>query len=274
MTWHLDPSTAEAYVRRTADVATAASVEAHVVGCTSCQTLLSTVDPTLDAWLAEVWTDIDEVLDRPRIGAPERALRALGCSETTARIVAASSRARWSYVTAVVLSVAVAFSAAHSGRDATFGLFLLLAPIGPLVATAGAFGRWADPLHPLLGSLPTSPWRMALVRTAASVVPAIALTSISIPMLGERGWLAVAWLLPALALCVSTLALATWISVESASLVVAVAWLAVPIVLRLHPAELIDAIGGRGQVVAIVIAVAASALVTVRRDTFAYRVIP
>lgn len=274
MNWHLDPPTAAAYVRRSTDDATSASVEAHVVGCATCQTLLSTVDPTLDAWLAEVWTGIDEVLDRPRVGVFERALRGIGCSEPTARIVAASSRARWSYVTAVVLSVAVAFGAAHSGRDAAFGLFLLLAPIGPLVATAGAFGRWADPLHPLLGALPTSPWRMALVRTVASVVPAIALMSISIPILGERGWLAVAWLLPALALCVSTLALATWVSVESASLLVAMAWLAAPIVLRLHPAEVIDTIGGQGQWVAIVLAVAASAVVAYRRDTFAYPVMP
>jgi hypothetical protein len=274
VTWHLEPSTAEAYLRRSTDDVTAASVEAHVVGCSSCQTLLSTVDPTLDAWLAEVWNGIDDVLDRPRIGVFERALSAIGCTEVTARIVAASSRARWSYIAAVALSVALALGAAHSGRDAAFGLFLLLAPIGPLVATAGAFGRWADPLYPLLGALPTSPWRMALVRTVASVLPAIALTSISIAILGERGWLAVAWLLPALALCVSTLALATWISVESASLVVAVAWLAVPIVVRLHPTELIDTIGGRGQWVAIVLAVAASAVVAFRRDTFEYSVIP
>lgn len=273
MTWHLDLPTASAYARRGTDQATAASIEAHLNGCATCQALMTSVDPQIDAWLDDVWVGIDDALDGPRLSLTERVLRAAGCSETTSRIVAASSGARWSYLTAVAMSIALAIGAAWSGRDAAFGLFLLLAPIGPLVATSGAFGRWSDPLHPLLRTLPTSAWRMALTRTAASVAPAIALTSVTIPILGGRGWAAVAWLLPALALCTATLALATWIAIEPATIVVGAVWLTPPILLRIGAVDLIDVISGRGQVVAAVIAGAAAVVVSTRRTTFELQVL-
>lgn len=274
MTWHLDQTTAHDYVCKTTDGVASASIEAHLVSCPHCQALVaSTVDPELDALLADVWERVDEVFDRPRIGLTERALMAAGCTDTTARIVAASSRARLSYLAAVVTSVAIAIAAARSGRDAVFGMFLVLAPIGPLIATAGAFARWADPIHELLRSVPTSAWRIALIRTATSVVPAILLTLVTVPILDERGWLAAAWLLPSLALSVSTLALATWITIEPATLVVGSAWLVTPLLLRPQAVELVDSIAGPLQIVALAVVVVGVAVVAVRRTAFEYRVL-
>jgi hypothetical protein len=274
MTWHIDEPIADAYLRRATDGVTSSSVDAHLATCADCQALLSsTVDPELDALLAEVWDRVDGVLDRPRMGVIERALLAVGCTDETARIVTSSARAQWSYLIAVTISVAMAITAAQSGRDAAFGLFLLLAPVGPLVATAGAFGQRADPLQPLLRTLPTSPWRMALIRTAASVVPAVVLTMVAVPVLNERGWLAVAWLLPSLALSTMALVLATWISIEPATLAVGAVWLATPMLLRPRAGQLIDAITGPFQVVAIVVVALGAVAVVARRTTFEYRVL-
>jgi hypothetical protein len=274
MTWHLDQTTAHDYVCQTTDGVASASIEAHLVSCPDCQALVgSTADPELDALLAEAWERVDELVDRPRTGTIERALLASGCTHTTARIVAASAQARWSYLAAVVMSVAIAISAAQSGRDAVFGVFLLLAPIGPLIATAGAFGRWADPIHELLRSVPTSAWRIALIRTATSVIPAILLTLVAVPILDERGWLAIAWLLPALALSVSTLVLATWISIEPATLVVGAAWLVTPMLFRPEAIELIDSIAGPLQIAALAVVIVGVAVLAVRRTAFEYRVL-
>lgn len=274
MSWHLDPATVHEYVHRQIDRVASASIESHLVVCSDCQALVATsADPQLDAMLAAVWERVDEQCDRPRIGVTERVLSAAGCSDTTARIVTASARARFSYLTAVAASVAIAITAARSDRDAAFGMFLLLAPIGPLVATAGAFGRWADPMHQLLRSLPTSAWRIALIRTVASVVPAILLTLLAAPILDDRGWLAVAWLLPSLALSVTSLALATWITIEPATFAVGAAWLATPMLLRPGATELIDSIAGPLQVGALAVVVVGATVVAVRRSNFEERVL-
>ena len=38
-------------------------------------------------------------------------------------------------------------AASQSPREAALGLFLVVAPIGPLVAPAVAFGRWSEPIY-------------------------------------------------------------------------------------------------------------------------------
>ena len=106
------------------------------------------------------------------------------------------------------------------------------------------------------------------------MVPAIALTSLTVPILDERGWMAAAWLLPSLALSTAALALSTWIRVEAATLAVGAVWLATPVLVRPEPGQLIDLIAGRAQAVALVVVVVATAVVVVRRDTFEYQVLP
>ena len=216
MTWHVDAMTAAHYSVGATDAADAASVEAHLMACDECRTVMNAYAD--DAVLAAVWADVNDTLDAVHLGWIERALRAVGCSDVTSRIVAATTRARWAYVFVVAFNVFVAFASAQSvDSDAVFLVFLLLAPLGPLVAVAGAFGGWADPCHAVLRTVPTSTLRLTLVRTVAGVVPALVLTAAAVPWLADRGWLAVGWLLPALALAVVTLALSTWIDVERAA---------------------------------------------------------
>jgi len=154
MTWHVDEQSAQRYVARRLDSASTSSIESHLLVCDRCRaTVGGAVDDDL---LSFVWSEISDALDRPQLGWAERTLGRFGCSDTTSRIVAATTRARFSYVIAVAISVAMAVVAAQSGGDRAFGAFLMLAPIGPLVATAGAFGRWSDPAHAVLSVTPTS----------------------------------------------------------------------------------------------------------------------
>jgi hypothetical protein len=268
MTWHVDAVTADRYASRQIDPTTAASLESHMMVCSGCRALVGeAVDgPVLDI----VWAALTEQLDEPVLGLVERTLVRVGCTEATARIVAATSRARWSFLLAVAFSLLLAVIASRTPYEDYFGAFLIVAPLGPLMAAA-AVGRWSDPLYEVTLTAPLSSLRILLVRTAAAVTPALVLTALSIPWLLERGWLAAAWLLPALALTFGALALSSWMSIETAALTVGGSWAAVLIGLRLPVAELLDLFAGPLQVVALTV-VAGSVVVTVlRRSSYGYR---
>jgi hypothetical protein len=261
--WHVDDVAARRYVDRALDPTDAASVDAHLLHCEPCRAAVSAAmgDGVLDV----VWHKVDVALDRPRLGLLERLLVALGMSGSTARMVAATSRSRWSYLVAVASSFALALLASRPGAEDAFGLFLVVAPLGPLVATATAFGRWADPAYELLGTVPSSPLRLLLVRAVAAVAPALALTALSSLWLVDHGWLAVTWLVPSLALSTAALALSRWVAVEVAATVLGAVWLMAPALLRLRSDDLLGLLSGPGQVAsAAVVALAALAFVADR----------
>ena len=139
------------------------------------------------------------------------------------------------------------------------------------MATALAFGRRVDPAHALVTTTPTSVWRIVLLRTAASLIPAVAITGLASLIVRERGWVAVAWLLPGIAMAVVSLALSIWMPIEHAALGVATAWIAAPVVASRPAAELIDAAAGLGQLVALGAAVLAALVITNRRSFLDFR---
>jgi hypothetical protein len=269
MTWHLEATTASRYSDRRTDPAIASSVEAHLMACEPCRIMVNDSVPRTE--LASIWRGIEDVLDVPRLGWLERVMMALGSSDLTARTIGATARSRWAYLLLVAFNVMLAITASRSANPEPMLLaFLFLAPVGPLFATASAFGRW-DPVHALQSTLPTSTLHTILVRTAATVVPAVILTAAATPWLAARGWLAVAWLLPALALALTALALSSWIEIEKAAVLVVGAWAGVALVLRFRASQLIDAYVGPLQL-ACAVAVAAAAITTMaRRTEYDYR---
>jgi hypothetical protein len=269
MSWHVDEVTAQRYASRRIDPVHAASVESHVMACDDCRARIGdAVDgPVLDA----VWAALTERLDEPRLGIVERTLVRLGCSGANARIIAATSRARWSYLLAVGLSLVLAAIASRTPTDEYFGAFLVVAPLGPLVAVAGAFGRWTDPLYEVARTAPTPSLRILLVRTVAAVAPALVLTTLSIPWLLEKGWLAAAWLLPAMALTLGTLALSSWLQIETAAIVMGASWVGALLTPRLRVPELLDLFAGPVQIVALAVAVASVAVTALRRSSYDYQ---
>ena len=90
-------------------------------------------------------------------------------------------------------------------------------------------------------------------------------------LVGDRGWLAVAWLLPALALSLVALALSTWFDVEVVSIVVASCWFAVPLVLHLPVDDLLDLMAGPIQIVSIASGGAALVTAIARHTRFDYK---
>jgi hypothetical protein len=221
--------------------------------------------------LAAIWGRIDAALDAPAKSPLERLLGHLGIGPASARLVTATDIHRWSYVLAVVISLGLAaLASAHGGRS-TFVTFLVVAPLGPLLATMTSYGRWADPLHEIVASTPTPALRLLLVRLLATTVPAIVLTAASVPWSLDRGWMAVAWLLPSVALAVAVIALSSWLSIETASCIVAGVWVATPVVVRLLDADVLGVLGGPTQIVSIAVAAAAAAAVVGRRSIFDYR---
>ncbi|HUF98478.1 MAG TPA: hypothetical protein VMM60_10145 [Ilumatobacter sp.] len=270
--WHVDTVSAQRYAERATDPTTSASVESHIAACSTCATAVSAATERLHGdLLMDVWSEIDRELDAPRLGIFERAVRAVGCPEATSRVVAATARAQWSCLSAVALSVGLAVFASQSGNDGAFLLFLLFAPIGPLAATAAAFERFAEPVEDLLRTVPTSLWRIALIRSISAVVPSILLTALSVPILSERGWLALAWMLPSMALSVAAFALSKWLGVQRATVVVTFAWLVIPVVVRLRGDVLIDAMAHEAQFVSVAVLLVGAVTVATQRTTFDYR---
>ena len=269
MTWHVDEPSAARYAARGLDATSAASVESHLLVCDRCRAAVGgEID---DVLLDSVWIALTDALDQPVVGAFERVLQRAGCSDATARIVAATARARWSFLLAVVSSLLLASIAAQSSSERYFGLYLIVAPLGPLVATAGAFGRWSDPAYVLVATSPTSSLRILLVRIVASVLPAIALTALSVPWVVDRGWLAIAWLLPSLALAAGALALSSWVDIERAAIGLGLAWLVPPMLLRLPVHRMLELLGTPTQVLSVLALVTAAGVVMARRDTFDHR---
>ena len=153
-----------------------------------------------------------------------------------------------------------------------FLVFLLLAPLGPLVAVAGAFGGWTDPCHAVLRT-------RSDLDAAADARPyrrrrrACRWCSRRPPCRGspiEAGWQS-GGCCPRWRLAVVTLALSTWIDVERAAIVVGGVWVALPVALRLPVHDLLDAFAGPVQIVSAVAAAVGALVVVARQSKFDYR---
>jgi hypothetical protein len=92
-----------------------------------------------------------------------------------------------------------------------------------------------------------------------------ALATLGLP---ELGWIAVAWLLPALGLTLLTLALSAGAGTPVVAGVVAAAWAVGVVIAGRVAADPLAAFETRGQVLLATIAVASVIVVVRRRDTF------
>ncbi len=204
--WHLDDDLLDTYAEgRPLSAALAASVEAHLERCATCQSrLVPAADP---ARLDAVWAEVEDALDAPRAGLLERLLLRAGVASDTARLLAVtpSLQASWLTGTAVVLTLALLV--AHSGERG-LALFLALAPVLPVAGIAVAFGPRTDPLHEVAVAAPYSSFRLLLVRSAAVLTATAVLAVPATFLVPSTPLVAAAWLLPALALSVTSLALA------------------------------------------------------------------
>lgn len=224
-TWHLDPELLDGYAEgRPLSPALTASVEAHLQGCAPCQARLApAVDaPRLDA----VWAGVTDALDAPRVPLVERLLTEVGIPPDTARLVAVTPSLQLSWLTGTTVALLMALALAQTGERG-IGLFLALAPVLPVAGVAVAFGPRTDPLHEVAVAAPYSSFRLLLLRSAAVLTTSLLLAVPAAALLPATAWVAAGWLLPALALTCTALALATRVDPVVSSAVLAGCWLVV-----------------------------------------------
>lgn len=265
--WHLDTEVASAYVAGRLDDPRAFSVEAHLLACASCRDrVAAATDPR---HLDDLWDGIVAELDAPHPTPVERVLLRLGIDEHVARLLAATPSLTVSWIGAVVFALGFAVLAAHlGGNDRWLLVFLGAAPLVPLAGVAAAYGPGLDPGYEIGVAAPWSGWRLLQLRSTAVLAVSVLLAGAGAFALPVAGWIAAAWLLPALATTLLTVALGTLVSPRWAGL--AVAWLWVTVVgtaarTLTAPLDLFDA---PTQMVSAVIAAVALAVAVWRRETF------
>jgi hypothetical protein len=279
MTWHADTAVLTRYRGGTLPEPHASSVEAHLLTCASCRQAIAALTPEPDRMrLATVWEEIVAAADEPRASTVERILVRIGVRDHLARLLAATPSLTASWLAAVATTLLFAVLAARGDGERGLLLFLLVAPLLPLAGVAAAFGPRAEPAHEIAVAAPMHGFHLLLVRTAAVLVTTVALAGAASLALPGVGWDAATWLLPALALTISALVLATWFPVTLSAAALAVGWIGLTLgtvgvrALRLDQGsaalERAVAFQPAGQLVFAALALAAAALLLHRRDAF------
>src|SRR5262245_49179940 len=227
--WHADGELLAAYAAGDLDVAGAWSVEAHLTSCAGCRELAGAlVGPERPR---RVRAALIDAVDVPRTGVAERLLVRLGVAEHTARLLAATPALRGSWLLAVAVALGFAVLAARVGQGPDASLaFLTVAPLLPLAGIAVAYGPGIDPTYEIGLAAPMRSFKLLLLRAAAVLGTATLLAaaaSLALPGLGPG---AAGWLLPSLALTVSSLALATRVEPLRAIGITAGAWVVAVVV--------------------------------------------
>jgi hypothetical protein len=271
-TWHADPALLAGYADGTVGRARAASVEAHLVTCDACRAAIA---PLAEGHrLARNFAAIERRVDDLQVHRLERLLGRLGMPDHLARRLLVTPSAQGAFVTAVALILGIATLAQMSStRESTFFVFLVMAPLLPLAGVTLAFATRTDPLHELIAAAPTPAFELLLVRAVAVLGPTVVIGAVASAVLPQRGWEAVLWLVPALGLAASTLALGSWLPIHRVAWVLGGLWvggavLSVRGAPRAHLIERFAAFRPAGQLLLMAVAVLACAVLALRRHTY------
>jgi len=182
-----------------------------------------------------------------------------------ARLLAATPSLRWSWLAAAAIAVGFAAWAAQAGGRGLL-MFLIVAPLLPVGGVATAYGPWMDPMQDLARAAPTSTFVLVLIRSTAVLATTAVIIGVAAVLLPGADWTAVAWVLPALALTVTSLALSTFVPVHRAAAAVAVLWLVTILVIESRSPASFAAFHGPGQAVFFAVVLASSAVLALRHE--------
>lgn len=244
--WHPDESMLQGYVDGHPTSLLGASVEAHLVACPQCRSAVRDAVPRdrLTGIRAGLHDRID-ALQRPWL---ERLLIQLGLQEVDVRALLATPALRAAWWLAVVAATGLAVLNLRNGRDPD-PLFLLLAPLVPVCTTALAYAPGLDPAFAHVAATPYSTTRMLLARSLAVGTTAFVGTGCAALALPDRDMTSVAWLMPAVALTLTALALSPRLGAVSASAVVGAVWVSFVSVLQSGGVDVLGVLGVAGQLV-------------------------
>ncbi|MEU0727665.1 zf-HC2 domain-containing protein [Streptomyces sp. NPDC006140] len=270
MSWHVPEDDLLAYARGELAAPALWSADAHLVSCDRCRRVLAEAgDPVaLDAG----WERLDAELDAPRAGLLESLLVRVGVAGHTARLLAAAPVLRRSWLGAVVAVLLLSVAAGHAVRGGSFPtLFLALAPLLPLAGVALSYGPALDPTYEMTVVAPMHGFRLLMVRTVAVLAVVLGLNGLATLALPAYGLRALAWLLPALALTATGLALTPRLGPVLAPSLVGGAWVGLLLVaeaLRAGADAPLAPFTAAGQGVAAGVAALAAGLLFLLRDRF------
>jgi hypothetical protein len=222
VTWHADDDQLSRYVRGDADPVDGASIEQHLVHCSSCRERIAAHVPTQP--LQMTWDRIRHAAEEPPPTLVQRALVRLGVSPSDALIVAAAPSLRTSWLLGLAATLGFVGLSVAYGAAQGLAFFLIIAPLVPVVGVAAAYGPAVDPAYELAAAAPYRGERLLLLRTAAvlaTCLPLVAATSLLVPALNAFTF---AWLLPALAFAVVLLAASTFCRPVLAATGLGLAW--------------------------------------------------
>lgn len=220
-TWHAPPDVLQRYATGAIDDITACSIEAHLERCAVCRDAMAA---SADALLVEAMWDgiVDRVDERRRPRVIERVLRRIGFDDGTARLVAATPALQLAWIAAVAVIVGIVVLACGvADSDAPF---LALAPLLPLAGVAAAFAG-ADPAGEIGAATPLFGFGLVLRRSEVVLVTAFGILlvgALALPGFEPRD---AGWVLPALALSFTTIALSGRYRVIPTASVLGGAWL-------------------------------------------------
>ena len=219
--WHAPADSLRRYAIGTVDDVTACSIEAHLERCALCRGVIATdADPVL---MEAMWDGVEDRVDHPHLRVVERALRGVGLDEGSARLVAATPGLRLAWLAAVALIVGlVVLMCASADSDA---LFLAVAPLLPLLGVAAVFAPGVEPAGEIGAATPLFGFGLVLRRSEAVLVASfgmLILGALALPGLELRD---AGWVLPALALSLTTIALSTRLAVVPIASVLGSAWI-------------------------------------------------
>ncbi|MEU6179095.1 zf-HC2 domain-containing protein [Streptomyces coeruleorubidus] len=270
MSWHVPEEDLRAYARGELAAPALWSADAHLGACAACRGVLAEVsDPVeLDAG----WERLDAELDAPRPGVLESLLVRVGVAGHIARLLAAAPVLRRSWLGAVVVVLLLSVGAGHATHSGEFPtLFLALAPLLPLAGVALSYGPALDPTYEMAVVAPMHGFRLLMIRTVAVLGVVLGLNGLATLALPEYGLRALAWLLPALALTATGLALTPRLGPVLAPSLAGGAWVGLLVLaeaLRAGPEVPLAPFTVAGQGVAALVAALAAGLLFLFRDRF------
>ena len=270
MSWHVSEEDLRAYARGELEAPALWSADAHLTSCARCRAVLAEVsDPVaLDAG----WDRLDAELDAPRTGLLEKLLVRIGVAGHSARLLAATPVLRRSWLGAVVAVLLLSVGAGHAVHSGGFPtLFLALAPLLPLAGVALSYGPALDPTYEMAVVAPMHGFRLLMIRTVAVLGVVLGLNGLATLALPEYGLRALAWVLPALALTATGLALTPRLGPVLAPSLVGGAWVGLLVLaeaLRAGPEVPLAPFTVAGQGVAALVAALAAGLLFLLRDRF------
>lgn len=226
--WHVAPDVLAAYLSDRLDDPHVASVEAHLLGCEACRSGLTSMSARgRPLALAESWAGIERRLDVSLDSPAPAILARVGVTDELARVLIPSPAVRrkaWMAVPVALASAAIVAVLGEAPRDGWVRiLFLVIAPLLPLVATVAALTR-AEPVGELAVAAPSSQMRMGAVRAAIALVGSL-LLGMAVSVVLDGPWLdAVGWLAPALALSTAGAVLAARYAASGVVGVLSMSW--------------------------------------------------